>query len=518
MQKILLIGSLLIMVFTVSCKKNNGGVTPPPVTPPVINKDSLRLANAINNYKVEALPSAPTQLDLTADSAYLFSKEVYLWNTKYQSLWGDSSLVEIKYDKFNPRQYKGADLIETADNVMMALRPLSGTNIDRFSFATSKEESDGIQTGQAGDYGFWVKAAYINATDIKWFVTYTYKDSPAGKAGVTRGWILNKINGTLLDYSDTSFDILNGLLFGNASSASLEFLKGDGSPQTLLLTKAEYQANSVLLDSVFTLNSGKKVGYLVFNSFFGLPSRQELVTSFNKFINSAITELIVDLRNNLGGSTETQDMLANIIAPQNSTGKVMYQYEFNPLMQNDKFPLLKARFGWSNGSFALVNNTTKFNKTGMGSLNLSQVFFITTSNSASASELLINNLRTVMNVRTIGSTTRGKPVGYFPIELFNKVAFYAASFRTINAAGSSDYYTGIKPDKEAGDGVNLNWGNPNDPCLKQALNYISTGSYIAADPGGNTVGRSVYQGEGSLSNKLDGKRFSGMFIEPGKKR
>lgn len=519
MQKFLLILTLSLWVFSFSCKKNGG--TAPPVEPPVVNKDSLRLAKAISNYKVETMPSAPTQLDLVADSAYLYSKEIYLWNTALQSKWGDSSLLEIGYNKFNPRQYKGADMIETADNVMKALRALNtapGKNNDIFSRATSKEEADGVQTGVEGDYGFFVKAAYINATDIKWFITYTYKDSPAGKAGVKRGWILNKINGATLDYSDPSIAILNDLLFGNNTSATLEFIKGDGTKQTSVLTKTSYQANSVLLDSVYTLNTGKKVAYFVFNSFFGAPSRQELVTSFNKFINASITELIVDLRNNLGGSTDTQDMLANIIAPPAANGKVMYQYEWSKLLQVGNFPLISKRFGWASNSFTLENNTIRFNKQGMGSLNLPRVIFITTNNSASASELLINNLRPVMNVQIIGSTTRGKPVGFFPIDLFNKVSFYTVSFRTINSAGSGDYYTGLVPDKAANDGVNLDWGNPNDPCLKQAMNYIETGSYLSVDAGGNTVARSVYQGAGSLSNKLDEKKFSGMFMEPGKKR
>ncbi len=59
------------------------------------------------------------------------------------------------------------------------------------------------------------------------------------------------------------------------------------------------------------------------------------------------------------------------------------------------------------------NTTLYFNKT--GPLNPNHVLFIVTQSTASASELLINNLKPYMDVKIIGpQNTDGKPVGFFP--------------------------------------------------------------------------------------------------------
>ena len=86
---------------------------------------------------------------------------------------------------------------------------------------------------------------------------------------------------------------------------------------------------------------GHKTGYLVFNQFFGNPSRVELGEAFTFFQSQGITDLVVDLRYNPGGSTETQDTLANLIAPLAADNKKMYTYEFNQQLQQGNFPLLK---------------------------------------------------------------------------------------------------------------------------------------------------------------------------------
>lgn len=472
MKNRILFSSFVLILFFTACHKNK--TTPTPVT-------------------------ELTQVDLIADSTYLFSKEVYLWNSLIPS-----------YSTFNPRQYDvTGDLLATSTKVMDNIKKLQAN--DRFSMVLTKAESDGIQTGQDLDYGYFVKAAYINSNDIKWFVTYVYNQSSAGLAGVKRGWYINKIGSDSIIYNQASIDKLNNLFFGTGTSSTVEFVKPDGSKQTLSLTKTVFQANSVLYSNIFTNTNGKKIGYLVFNSFFGQPSRTELGVVFNNFQSAGINELIVDLRNNLGGSTDTQDTLANLIAPLAANSKTMYQYEFNQQLQQGSYPLLSKKFGWAqDASFSLAANTVRFSK--KGALNLSRVFFITTYNSASASELLINNLKPVMDVQIIGDTTRGKPVGFFPIVLFNQVAIYPISFRTINGAGSADYYNGFAPNKLANDGVNKDWGDVTEPCLAQALNYINVGGYIATIPS-NTLIRSVYQGVGTLSTALDNKKFTGMYYE-----
>jgi len=144
---------------------------------------------------------------------------------------------------------------------------------------------------------------------------------------------------------------------------------------------------------------------------------------------------------------------------------------------------------------------------------LSRVFFIVTGNTASASELLINNLKPYMDVKLIGDTTYGKPVGFFPIPIFN-YDIYPISFKTVNSAGNADYYTGFAPDKLTFDGVNKNWGDANEPSLAAALRYISTGSFerFAAESLNNLQRRAMNEAK-PLNKAINENKFSGMFIE-----
>jgi hypothetical protein len=47
----------------------------------------------------------------------------------------------------------------------------------------------------------------------------------------------------------------------------------------------------------------------------------------------------------------------------------------------------------------------------------------------------------------------------------------------VNRDGEGNYFNGIALNKQAGDGLDKEWGDVNENCLKTALNYISSGSY-----------------------------------------
>lgn len=432
-----------------------------------------------------------TQIELTADSVYLYSKEAYYWNTSLPA-----------YNTFNPRQYKSTDELKTAEAVMAAVRNYNSQDQShKYSYATTFEQGGLIKSGEDIDWGFFVKSGYTftaarpfpykgSANFKGWYVCYVYPDSDAGIAGVKRGWKINKVNGTTLAYDQASVDLLNSIFINAESgkSADFEFIKPDGAVQTNTFSVKKFTAKPILYSQMITTANNKKVGYFVFNRFFK-SGVTELDDLFATFQNQQIDELIVDLRYNLGGVTTTQDALANYIAPSSATGGVMYSYEYNQQLQNNDFPLLKKKFGWPNNFFAKESNTVNFYK--RGNINLSRVFFIVSDNTASSSELLINNLKPVMNVQLIGdANTRGKPVGFFGIDLFSKVTFYPVSFRTMNSKSQSDYYTGFTPDQTMYDGVDRNWGDQTEDCLYAVLYYINNGAYPASKT--TTLPRSAY--------------------------
>lgn len=479
MKKYLVTFSSLFVLFATSCKKE--------AIPEQVSTNQTTLVS---------------QADLLKDSLYLYTKEIYLWQERLPS-----------YDIFNPRQYSGATDLDAATAEMKAIRALQP--LDRFSFVTTREASAGLQSGAAVDFGFFVKAAAADKVEpfdsVRWYVEYVFNQSSAGLAGVTRGWYINKINNTSVSYTQSGINLLNQTFFGSTSSAAFEFIKPDGSKANFDLGKTSFTSNAVLHNSVINVGN-KKVGYFVFKQFFGTPSITELNTVFSEFKAQGITELVVDLRYNPGGSTATQDALANLIAPASANNKVMYKYIFNTNLQQGKFPLLQKKTGYGNTSFTEANNTQTFSNT--GSFNLNQVLFIVSHATASASELLINNLKPYMNVKLIGDTTYGKPVGFFPVDIFN-YSIYPISFKTVNSAGNAEYYNGFAPDKFAPDGVNKNWGDITEPSLAAALQYINTGTFRTTAGYEQQYLREmkIQQELEPLNRELEKNQFTGMFIE-----
>ncbi|MCO6498512.1 MAG: hypothetical protein J5I50_12715 [Chitinophagaceae bacterium] len=354
-----------------------------------------------------------------------------------------------------------------------------GRQIDTYSFLDDGTTDEQIQGGVAGDKGLEVTFAYDNNSNIILVVLYADKNSPAGLAGVRRGWVISKINGTDVVYdgpNGTNYNRTVNALFYDAS-ASFTFKKPDGSTTTTTLASANYQINPVLFDTVYDIGT-RKVGYFVFYTFSNVTSggsptltKTELDRVFNKFSNNFVTDVIVDLRYNHGGSTNTAEYLTTQLAPSSVAGKEMYHFEFN-----DKLTAHKTEIGLPD----IVNFQTG------GTLSqLQNIFFIVNSQSASASELVINNLKPYTNVQMVGDTTRGKPAGFFTftlsiykngIETF-LADLYAINFVTKNSANQGDYYRGMIPDKLAADYVGYDWGEEGDDNLDKIFNYIATGSY-----------------------------------------
>jgi carboxyl-terminal processing protease len=263
----------------------------------------------------------------------------------------------------------------------------------------------------------------------------------------------------------------------------------DNTTFSASLTTATYTHNPVLAYKVVTAGT-KKVGYLAFISYTTLSSAQAAINAaFTEFTTQGVTELVVDLRYNGGGYTSTSEYLNNMIVPASANGKTMYVAYYNNFLVNNPVTLLRNQwrrdangkaYNYDQLDFSIDGNTKKFNK--QGTLNLSRVFFLVTGSTASSSELTINSLRPHMDVQIIGSTTFGKPVGFFDIKI-NKYEMYLAEFETKNSAGEGRYYLGMTPGsaqypgKLSNDDYTRDFGDVNDLMFAQALAYINNGKY-----------------------------------------
>lgn len=305
---------------------------------------------------------------------------------------------------------------------------------------------------------------------------YVLPGSPAQKAGLKRGDIITKVNGTSLSTTNYA-DLLDGttFTFGLASVNGTTLVDSD---QTRTVTATIFQENPVFLDSVYTVGA-KKVGYFVYNQFVPGANNSkaneydaQMDAVFSDFKAQGVNELVLDLRYNPGGYTSSSVNLASLIGKGVNSGKLYFREEWNKTIT----PQLQQEYG---SSFFIQNFMDKAQNIGN---NLTRVFVLTTDQTASSSELIINGLRPYMIVTTIGTATYGKNVGSITItddtgEI--KWGIQPIVFKSYNNANQSDYSTGFTPTTEVEEPlVLLPLGDTREALLNEALYQIS----------GNTAG------------------------------
>ena len=420
-----------VSLFLAACKKNNDTLAPKPPA------DTVRT------------PVSTANPQLIKDSVLIYSKDIYLWNTQIPAT-------------FNPQAYTDPPAVMTAIRAYSMEPGFSGA-VDRWSFAIKKTEWDQMSAGMGsikspsteGDFGFSV---FFNVEgDLR--VRLVEPNAPAGLAGIHRSWRITAINGnTNMTTSNADF-IVNAVYYG--TTGSFTFLKPDGNTVSINLNAAHYTEKPVYLDTVYNIG-GKKIGYLVFNSFLGKVAdiSAEFQRVFNHFASEQVTNVVVDLRYNGGGFVSLAEQLGNYLVNSSANGGLMMKQIYNS--QNSP-----------------NNETTNFKKA--GSVNLNEISFIVGRGTASASELLINNLKPYLTVKLIGPTpTHGKPVGFFPIPV-GEWYIFPVSFRTTNKNGEGNYFNGMPVNAQVRDGLDKDWGDVNEADLASAIKNITTGNYLQAN-------------------------------------
>jgi carboxyl-terminal processing protease len=321
-------------------------------------------------------------------------------------------------------------------------------NKDHWSFVAPLDQVMAlIQSGQSGGWGAGFKFDLADSLRI----ADVYHDSPMGRDSVARGWMIRSIDGQPV--KNMSVKAINQELAKD--QLTFGFVLPDSRYKALTITKGNVVMNTVQYSHVYDTN-GQKTGYLVFSDFLE-PSVADLDTTFATFKADGVSNLILDLRYNGGGLLTTADSLMSLIAGNKYNNQSYNVQKFNDQHTN-------------------ANENNIIHQTA-NSLNLDKIVIITSSSTASASELTIAGLMPLYPVTLIGTKTLGKPVG---MSIFsdtkNNLAIAPISFRNINSAGYSDYFDGIPVDYQVYEDVKYPFGDPNELCLKAALNYLSTGS------------------------------------------
>lgn len=403
-------------------------------------------------------------------------------------LW-QSDIPDLQDNRFN-NQTEINNYLYSFESPEVLFESLLNRPADRFSimvddYIALENSLAGISLNNGMDFGL---VLYDDGSDkVYGYVRYVIAGSDAETQGVQRGMLFNTIDNQQLNLGN-----FRTLLFGSNTTYTVGFADfNNGNPtsngNSVSLVKSELQENPIANAKVIDYN-GKKIGYLFYNQFVNTYDSQ-LNAVFADFNAQNIDELIIDLRYNPGGRVQTATYLGSMI-----TGQFNDQL-FSQEIWNDKVMNAFDPSVFINNFTNTINPNS--NPETINSLNLSRVYCIVTGSTASASELLINSLRSYIDVRLVGTQTVGKQVGSITLydsdnllrngPNFNSSHTYALQpiVLEISNKDRANVPDGFVPGTTlpgielAEDYANLGEiGETTDPLLLRTLIYIDTGSKI----------------------------------------
>jgi len=355
-----------------------------------------------------------------------WSNELYLWYGEIQDR--DPSLSTT------PAYF---DLMRTT-----ATTP-SGQDKDKFHFTYDTDVWEQLSQGGVSA-GYGAEFALLASRPPRHIVVaYTEAGSPAA-AVFQRGDEILQVDGADAVNGATQqiVDTLNAGLFPDNTGENHTFMVRNTAGATRSVTIASANITHVPVPIVTTFDSGQ-VGYIQFNDHIA-TAETPLRNAIAQLDTANVTDLILDLRYNGGGYLDMASELAYMIAnPTLTSGQT-----FERIVFNDKNPSRNPVTGESLTPTPFYSTTQGFqgpSGVALPTLSLNSVYIITGPGTCSASESIINSLRGVtVKVYLIGSTTCGKPYGFYPTDNCG-TTYFTIQFRGENAANFGDYTDGFSP-------------------------------------------------------------------------
>ncbi len=258
------------------------------------------------------------------------------------------------------------------------------------------------------------------------------------------------------------------------SSASANLLQlvtpaatlGAGVPTGLLAATAK----SVPFSRIVTSPNGRRVGYILFNDH-SQGAQDELIAAFETLRTGGVNDLVLDMRFNTGGFLYVAQTAAAMVTGPQSDGKIFEQLRYNAKRQADT-----AASTYFYSGRVQTAETVYPHGAALPQLNLPRLYVLSSGQTCSASESIVNSLRGIdVEVILVGGTTCGKPYGFQRQDNCG-LSFFAIEFQGYNAKNFGDYTGGIKATCPVADNFVSVLGSPSEPLLAGALHHIDTGN------------------------------------------
>ena len=345
----------------------------------------------------------------------------------------------------------------------------------------------------------------VHLENSGYYISLVFPDSKARERGIKRGYRILEINGNSVSSGSQS----PSALLAEKSTNTIKFEKPDGTeflvenleksyldiPYVMPLEDEYGELHEV---KVFEENNSSgeriKIGYMNYLTFLhNGPSvdneDSKLQSAIQYFNTEDVDELILDLRYNGGGALRNAQFLLSVLVIES---ELSTDTELKPAMYLKGNSLIIYPFYKQSGS-----DTFNLDYYKVKNLGLDRIFILTTKNSASASESLINSLKPFMDVHHIGTRTHGKPVAQSVLSTHAKYGkkFLLVTNGVFNANGLESgfnksllYFDGIAPEYEISEFRNEEvgsrvmhvldaFGSMEDPLINAALEYIRHGEY-----------------------------------------
>ncbi len=368
----------------------------------------------------------------------------------------------------------------------------SGKPKDQFHFTypTATWESlsqSGVQAGYGANF---VILASTPPRDV--VVAYTEPGSAAATApaSLARGAQILTVDGVdLVNAADqASVNTLNAGLSPQTVGETHTFSildEGAATPRTVTLVSADITETPVQNVHTIQAAGGNLVGYMLFNDHIA-TAESELVAAFSQLKSAGVQDLILDIRYNGGGYLDIASEVAYMIAgPTPTAGQTFELDQFNsknttvnPVTLATITPL---EFHSTTQGFSVPAGQA------LPTLNMTRVFVLTGAGTCSASESIINSLQGVnVQVIQIGTTTCGKPYGFYPADNCG-VTYFSIQFQGVNAKNFGDYPDGFTPSNtiatqgvlvpgcSVADDFTHALGDGSEALLASGLSYMSNG-------------------------------------------
>lgn len=384
--------------------------------------------------------------------------------TEYTNLWIQDSMR---------RYYYWADQMPAKPDYHLPVKDFFKSLLssqDRFSFIVNTTDPNTYPKSVRNLFGFDYAILQLSGGEVVTVIKMVLKNSPASNSGLERGMVIKKINGQAITASNAQ-----QLTESISGKTVIELTVGTWQNGSVINEKNVtvyygYSLEQPLLSRIFEQN-GKKTGYLYIYDFpDGMTSA--LNQKFSEFKSTGIQELILDLRYNYGGSVSSAAALCAMIPPGISPDSQFITYK-----GNKNGGEVKRTFSQQ---IAYDPDSLPFNALHANSLGLNKVYVLTSKSTASAAEIVINNLKPYMEVIQVGDATLGKDMAGFPIEDKRKPKkvtwqLHPVIYKVFNANGEGGYVNGINPQFAVNEFNNLPLlplGDPNETLLLSVLAKI----------------------------------------------